>query len=179
MKTLRLALSFIILVVFSCSNSLGQRIIRTEMVNHLDNYFFDGIGYISGTATYHLTIQLSKETGKIQKIHWVLGDCSLANENGEKVRIIDSGHDTYGTLWGFFNKPNYYCAEIWGSPELTYPDVEDGWLDGIMPAENPIEGTFVSMSFKYIFKGHPFSLSALVQIHINANGDVTAEVIKP
>jgi hypothetical protein len=115
----------------------------------------------------------------IQKVHWVLGDCNLTNENGETVRVIDSGHDTYRELWDFFNEPNYYCADVWDSPWFTYPDVEDGWLDGIMPADKPTEGVFIAMSFKYVFKGHYLKYPVLIQIHTNAHGDVTAEVYKP
>lgn len=179
MKTLRLVLSIVILAVFSTSTSLGQRIIHTELVFTAEDYTVEGWGTLNGTATYLLTIQLSKETGMIQKIHANIQHCDITNEYGEKLRTIDTSVDTYGSSWDFWNRPNYYNAEVWGAPEITF-NAEDGWLDdmGILPDETPDEGKMVAMAFKWIYKGHPLHLGALVQIHMNANGKVTAEVYK-
>ncbi len=179
MKTLRLALSIIILAIFTSITGLGQRIIHTELVMTADDYLVEGWGILNGTVTYLLTIQLSKETGMIQKIHANIQHCDITNENGEKLRTIDSATDTYGTSWDFWNRPNYYNAEEWGAPEITF-NVEDDWLDdlGILPNETPDEGTMVGMAFKWIYNGHPLHLGALIQLHRNAHGDITAEVYK-
>ena len=57
-------------------------------------------------------------------------------------------------------------------------NVPDGWLNNILPAVFPEEGTIVKMSTKVLFRGSTFSLEGLLQIHMNANGDITAEIRK-
>ena len=178
MKTMKLSLFIAALALFTFSNSLGQQIIHTEATCNFDNYDMgDPIGIVNGYLVYHFTIRLSKQTGKIESIHWVAKDCNVVNENGDAVRSIDSGHDTQGFGWDFWNRPNYW-NEVLYSPNCTY-SVEDGWLNDIMPGELPEEGTFIGMSFKIICKGYVGKFSSMAQLHINANGVVTAYVVKP
>jgi len=185
-----------ILAGFSCIPCVGQKVLQADLVFTMDNYEWPGIGILNGTAEYRLTIKLSKETGLIESIHWVIRQSNITNELGDKIKPIDSGHATYeasyydevldddiGMMWDFWNRPNYFNHTVWGGdPDQFYFDVADGWLSdmGIMPDpdELPVEGSFVSMSFKWIYKGVVYELSQLIQIHMNAHGDVTAEVYK-
>jgi hypothetical protein len=135
------------------------------------------IGLVNGHITYHFTIRLSRETGKIESLHWVTKDCSIVNENGEIVKSSDAGHDTKGVIWDFFNRPNYWNEQLY-SDKCTY-NIEDGWWNNIMPETLPEEGTCVGMAFKIIFNGQVFRYYSLLQLHINSNGVVTANIIKP
>jgi len=178
MKTLRLILSIFIFAVLASNNSWGQKIIHTEATCNLDDYDMGyPIGIVNGYLVYHFTIRLSKETGKIESVHWVAKDCNIINENGYAVKSIDAGHDTKGVGWDFWNNPNYW-NEILYSPNCTY-SVEDGWLDYIMPDQLPEEGTFIGMSFKVICNGFVAKFSSMAQLHINANGIIIANVAKP
>ena len=178
MKTLKLICSIIIIAAFTCSNSWAQKVIHTEATCNLNNYDMGyPIGIVNGSIIYHFTIQLSKETGKIENLHWVAKECNIINEDGIAVKSIDAGHDTKGVIWDFFNRPNYW-NEVLYSPNCTY-NVEDGWWNNIMPDELPEEGTFIGMAYKVIFNGEVFRFYSMVQLHMNANGDVTAEVINP
>jgi len=178
MKTFKLTLLILTLAALTCGSSLGQTIIHKEATCNFDDYDFGSpIGIVNGYVVYHFTIRLSKETGKIESIHWVTKDCNIINENGDVVKSIDKGHDTQGIIWDFFNRPNYW-NEQWYSPNCTY-SVEDGWLNSIMPDELPDEGTFIGMSFKIIFNGDVAKMASMAQLHINANGEVTVNFIKP
>jgi hypothetical protein len=178
MKTLKLTFSIVVMALLTCGNSWGQKIIHTEATCNFDNYDMGyPAGIVNGFIVYHFTIKLSKETGKIESLHWVAKDCSITNTDGDVVKSIDAGHDTQGVIWDFFNRPNYW-NEILYSPDCTY-NVEDGWWDNIMPEELPEEGTFVGMTFKIICNGEVARFYSMAQLHINANGEVTANVVKP
>ncbi len=172
MKTLKLSLAIIVIVMLTITNSQGQIFKAQSIVtiDHLD--YGPPIGEVYGTYTYSFTFKLS-ESGLIEGLHWNVVQCDLQNENGDKVKVIDSGLDTKGIIWSFFNYPN---ASNTGYP-ITY-NVTDGWLNDIMPTEMPVEGSFVNMSLKLICKGKMFKWYGLLQFHLNANGELTAEVTK-
>lgn len=177
MKTIKLTFSIIVIAVLTCSNNWGQTI-HTEATCNMDNYDMGyPAGIVSGYIVYHFTIRVSKETGKIESLHWVAKDCNLVNTNGDVVKSIDAGHDTYGVLWDFFNRPNYWNSVLY-SDKVTY-NVEDGWWDNIMPAEIPSEGAFIGMAFKIICNGNVGRFYAMAQLHRNSSGEITASVIKP
>jgi hypothetical protein len=133
-----------------------------------------GIGSVSGTFTYQYSLNLSKE-GYIENIHWVVQDLNLYNESGDKIIYIDSGHDSFGILWNFWNNANSY-----NDPALTHYYREDGWLDAMIPAEMPLEGSLVSLSFKAMCKEKKYTFYAsMAQLHMNVNGAITANVVKP
>ena len=98
----------------------------------------------------------------------------MVNDNGDPVKIIDSGHDTYGSFWDFMNNKDVY-NEGWN---ISY-DIPDGWLNEWWPALMPLEGSMVAMSTKILCKGKMLDWSFMTQLHINANGDITANVVKP
>ena len=172
MKTLKLLVTFIFLALITCNMISGQpyhvRVVVT--INGLD--YGPGIGVVTGTFTYQWTLWLSAE-GYLKSMHWNVIDNDLSNQDGDKVKTIDSGHDNLGIMWDIFNNPGVYNT---GYP-IIY-SVQDGWMDGIMPSELPLEGTFSNMSCKVICKGTKYSLAGLMQLHMNANGDVTANVVK-
>ena len=85
------------------------------------------IGIVDGTYTYRFTFRLSK-TGELESLHWKVIACDLVNDKGDKVQVIDSGHDTYGLGWYLWNNINTFNA---GAP-IYYEGVEDGWLNDII-----------------------------------------------
>jgi hypothetical protein len=171
--------SLIVILLFAfavCNNSWGQKVIQKETVVTLYGVgidYGDGVGYVTGTYKYHFTLHLSKD-GYIQSIHWNATDFNLRNEAGNWVKIIDSGHDSYGFIWDFWNNKDAYNAGF----NISY-DIPDGWLSEWMPEEMPDEGTFVDMSCKILCKGKIIDWSFMVQLHMNANGEITADVVKP
>jgi len=178
MKNLKMLLLLVALVFLTCTISYGQRIIHTEATCMFDKYDMGSpIGLVDGYIIYHFTIRLSKETGKIESLQWHTTDCNIINEAGERVISLDAGHDTQGVLWDFFNKPNYWNSVLY-SDKCTY-NVEDGWWNDIMPESLPEEGTFIGNCFKLIYNGEVFRGPFMSQIHINANGDVVVNFIKP
>ena len=172
MKTLKLLLSVIVVALFVNSNLYGQTIQKRVIVHINGCDYGPGLGVVTGTYTYQYTFRLDK-SGKLVNMHWNVIANDLVNDSGDKVRVIDSGHDTFGAMWYIWNN-------IAGFNE-GYPfeyEVEDGWLDDMIPDVLPLEGTVAKMSTKVMCKGTTFSLAGLLQIHINANGDITAEVRK-
>ena len=131
-----------------------------------------GIGIVNGTFSYLFTIKLD-ENGYMKSMHWNVGSCNLTNDNGDRVLVIDSGTDTYGFFWDFWNNPASYNGAL-----PIYFSVEDGWLDDIYPYVAPLEGTFANMIAKVMCKGFKYDLAGLMQFHVNANGTVTAIVKK-
>jgi hypothetical protein len=177
MKTLKFFISAIAIIAITCGYCSAQTI-HKEATCHFDDYDAGPpIGVINGTVTYHFIIRLSKETGKIENLHWVAKECSITDEYGKAVKSIDAGHDGTGELWDFFNNPNYW-NEFYGTPSITYPEITDGWWDDYMPSSLPDEGTFVSMAFKLLCKGKMIKMYCLAQLHVNANDDVTVNFIK-
>jgi hypothetical protein len=60
---------------------------------------------------------------------------------------------------------------------ITY-NLTDGRLDGIMPVEKPLEGTFTAMSFKILVKGTMIKFGSLAILHLDAKGEPTVDIIK-
>jgi hypothetical protein len=177
MKTLKLIVAVFIITFFTGSNTFGQ-VWHVDVVVTFNNFDYSFItpvlGIVSGGYTYSYAIKLSDD-GKIESIHWVAKDCNLQNQNGDKIIVVDTGHDNLGYVWDFWNKPDYYNGN---DPRIQY-DSEDGWLDGYMPASMPIEGAIVNMSFKMMIKGQKFTaFSGMVQLHRNSKDVITAEVLK-
>ena len=178
MKALKLLLVIFCLSFLANGNSFGQ-VMHLQAVVTFDEYDYTPyspmLGIVSGSYTYNYAIKLSKE-GKIVNVQWHVTDCDLHNQKGDKIIVVDTGHDNLGLIWEFWNSPNKGNGY---DPRLTYA-VEDGWLDDYMPEVLPLEGTYIDMSFKMMIKGEKWDLYAgMVQVHINANGILTADVSKP
>ena len=178
MKTLRLVISIIVVAVISCNVISWGQPIQSDIIVTFTDYDYTavapGLGIVNGTYTYHFSYKLSKE-GFIEAIHWNVTDFNITNQDGEKVKVVDSGHDTNGWLWAWFNIPNS-LNEF--NPGLTY-SCTDGWLNELMPSPMPAEGVAVEMSCKVFCKGEMFRIPFLGILHINANGVETVNVIKP
>lgn len=177
MKTLKLAFAIVACAVLTQLHIIGQPV-QTDIVVTVDNYDYSsiapGIGIVNGTYTYHFSYKLSKE-GFIESIHWNARNFKLYNENGDKVIVIDSGHDSYGILWPWYNTPD---AMNGYDPKIDY-DCPEGWLTDFMPDPMPSEGVSVEMSLKILCKGEMFKMPFLSILHINANGVETVNVVKP
>lgn len=172
MKTSRLTFSVIVIALLICGNVNGQLLQKNVKVNLYGIDYGPGIGTVSGYFTYHFTFKLNDE-GMLETLHWNAKDFHLTNENGDKVKVIDTGHDTFGIIWDFFNNPAYYNEGY--AIEYSEPD---GWYDDIMPSEMPTDGAFINMSFKILCKGVVLKYGSMSILHVNANGDVTVEIYK-
>ena len=178
MKTLKCTFAIFVFVLFTGSNILAQ-VWHVDVVvtfNNLDYSFLTPLlGTVSGSYTYSYTLKLSDD-GKIVSVHWVVKNCDLHNQYGDKIICIDTGHDNLGLLWDFWNKPDFYNGN---DPGIQYSS-EDGWLNDYMPDFMPNEGTFIDMSFKMMIKGKKFDVFAgMVQLHRNSKGEITADVSNP
>ena len=174
MKTLRLALSIIVIASLTCSTGFSQTFQKDVVVTLNGMDYGEGIGVVYGTYTYHFICHLSDE-GFLERLHWNAKNFDLYNENGDKVKVIDSGSDTYGIIWDFINMPDFYNGY---SPLISY-SVPDGWLDDIMPPEIPAVGTFINMSCKIMCEGTISNWGSMVVVQINANGEITVTHVKP
>jgi hypothetical protein len=176
MKTLKLALTIIVIAAFTC-NGWGQKTLHEEIVVTITNLDYSSlspeIGIVSGTYVYHLAYKLNK-AGFLESIHWNAHDFNLTNASGDKLVVTDAGHDNYGLLWVWFNTPDFMNGYI---PEIDY-DCPEGWLTPYI-AEMPAEGSSVEMGCKVICKGHIFKMPFMAQVHINANGVTTVETYRP
>ena len=184
MKTLRLL--FCAAVALLTCNSYGiGRPFQTDIVVTITNvdysFISPEIGILSGTYTYHFSYQLSKD-GYIESIHWNVTDFNLHNQNGEKAIIVDSGHDSNGDLWAWYNEPN----NMNGNPSNMVYSCDNGWLDDLMQVQRGdetiyprTEGVAVEMSCRLLVKGKGFRVPFLSVLQINANGVTTVDVVKP
>lgn len=178
MKTLKLVLAVLAIASITNSNLFGQ-VWHADVVVNFYGYDYTSVapflGVVSGSYTYSYAIKLNKD-GKIESVHWVVKDCNLYNQNDDKIICIDTGHDNLGLIWEFWNRPDEGNGF---DPRIIY-DNQDGWLDDYLPDEFPIEGAMVDMSFKMMVKGQKYVFFAsMVQLHRNAKGVITAEVIRP
>ena len=120
---------------------------------------------IVGSWDYHVTFHVNPKTGFVVKQHNNVLHSELTDVvTGEKLVMIDTGNDRLN-FWGNWN-----------------------WWDGVTGAGMPIsgwwpdnggEGSMVAGSFKWISKGgYKVTIHWILQLHINANGEVTADVYK-
>lgn len=173
MKTLKFTLAIVVTVFFTFSNLLGQVAHQEIVVTITDLDYGTGIGTVNGTYTYQFTFKYS-EIGNIESLHWNVIACDLVNEKGDKVQVIDSGHDSYGLGWSLWNNIN---ALNTGFP-IVYEGIVDGWLNDLLPDDIFFEGSYVNMAAKISCKGKTISFGCMLQLHRNGKGDITAEVEK-
>jgi hypothetical protein len=175
MKTLKIAISIIVIAVFTCGNFSAQTY-QTEMHGTFDGiYVLCGLGPVSGELTAHLTYHLNSKTGKIDNMHFNIPKCEIWNTvTLEKYKLVDVGNDNLGVIWDFFNNINFYN----GSEGIYYDNITDGWLTSLLPSVFPSEGSYVEMSFKFIAEGKIYRYAAMYQYHQNANGQITVDKYK-
>jgi len=129
---------------------------------------------VSGEFTMHFTYHVDKKTGKVVQIHYnILQSCLINDSTGEEYFIIDTSTDN-SNLWGgwdFFS--NLQSINI---PYGIFYEVEDGFLDF---ANNPGEGKYIE-SYKVMSKsgGKVASMFFMIQLHMNAGGDITGGIEK-
>ena len=175
MKTLKLTFLIFAMAAMTIHNGYGQTVHR-DLVGTIPGLDLGPeFGIISGTITYHFMYKVSKG-GFIESIHWNLTDVEIINDRGETLKITDTGNDNYNYNgnWEFFNTLN---ASNGGA--VIY-NVDDGWLNSVMPPPDqmPTEGRFNELSWKFMIKGKQMRLGALVLFNMNANGDITVNVVK-
>jgi hypothetical protein len=174
MKTLKLfAAAFALLWIASTNQTQAQTFQKQLVIIENDIAPWCLNRPVTGKFVYHFAYHLDRKTGKINNVHWNLLQADIRDtETGEKYIFHDTGNDRIGFWWDFYNNPNSSN----GIPDLY--NVEDGWLDEVMPEVLPQEGTLVGMNFRFTGKGMMLNWSMLIQLHMNANGEVTAEVYK-
>jgi hypothetical protein len=174
MKTKVFFMTALLLGIFTNSSPANAQTKQQELVANFGIMYIPCVDrWISGTWTAHFTYFLGKD-GKIERMHVNTKKSDFFDINtGEEVICLDTFNDSYGSYFWFMNNPN--AAN--GGEDIY--NVEDGWLDEYMPEDYPFEeGTMVEMNWKYLIKGKKFGFSSLIQIHRNANGEITAEVVK-
>jgi hypothetical protein len=170
MKTLKIAILIASVTLLTCGNISGQVIHQDVVVTISGIDYGPGIGTVYGTYTYRYTFKLSKD-GFLENIHWNVINQNLANDNGDKIIVMDSGHDNLGIFWQIWNNIN-----AWNEGYNISYAVEDGWLDDYIPPVMPVEGSYINPC-KIKCKGVTLDFSIKVQIHINSSGEITANVI--
>ena len=174
MKTSNVIVTMLVFVFIVAGFSANaQTIQKKDLIMTQENFYCPCIGiYISGTWTAHFTYYLDKK-GKISRIHWnTLKSDFINDENGEKVKVIDTGNDNIGNGFWFMDNP----TGANGDPDHIYYNVPDGWLDELMPDILPFdEGSYVEMNFKWMYNGVVFGGKFKTQLHINAKGEITVD----
>jgi len=172
MKTLKLFIAGLVVVFIATSNSASAQTIQHNVNADFQEAIYIPCAdvWIQGTLTFHFTYNLNKKTGKIDRMHWnVIHQDLMEVETGEKFIIIDTGNDNMGLNFAWFNNLNSSNGLV------GVYDVEDGWLNEWMPEDIFDEGSYVEMACKFIVGGEVYSISVMVQIHKNANGEVTVD----
>ena len=174
MKKIRLLVTVSLIGLLAGFNSVNA---QTKQID-LHASFTNGVVWclgttLSGSWTYHVTYHVDKKTGEIDNLHWNVKHCDLWDLDGNKYKAIDSGNDNLGAWWDFFNNINFYneleeSGIVW--------DEDDGWLDPYWPADMPVEGSFTNM-FKFVGNGHKVSMHFVTQLHMNANGVITVDIV--
>lgn len=178
MKPKFLFIPLLILAVIAISSPAGAQTRQFKLVADFRPMYFECLDRtIAGTWTAHFTYFLDKD-GKIARLHINTWKSDLNDVNtGEEVKCIDIINDSWGYYFWFLNNPNAGNGIPPDEPNMF--NVEDGWLDEYMPEVYPFEeGTMVEMNWKYMIKGEKFGISTLIQLHVNAHGELTADVLK-
>jgi len=184
MKTIKSLFAFFLIILLGCFSSVFAQTKQFEL--HAD--FTDGAVWclgktLSGSWTYHVTYHINKKTGEVDNLHWNVKHCDLWDSDGNKYKAIDTGNDNLAAWWNFFNNINLY--NDLEDNNIQY-DEEDGWLDPDVyvdpdnpgwPTIFPQTGMMVN-TFKFVGQGDKVTWKSLIQVHMNANGDLTANFIK-
>jgi hypothetical protein len=168
MKTLKFTLSIFVIAFFICINKVDGQTVQVY-----PNVTVDGVAWclnrpVYGYITYHLTYHLDRKTGFVDRMHANVHKAELwDSKTGEKYIYIDTGNDNLGVSWGFWNNPD--------NPGFDYDLPENSIPVGTLPTE----GCNVWATFKLITKGgEKYTMRSVTQVHINANGETTAEFYK-
>lgn len=115
-----------------------------------------------------MTYHLDKKTHFVDRMHANVHKAELWDEEtGERYIYIDTGNDNLGISWGFWNNPD--------NPGFDYDLPENTIPVGTLPDE----GCNIWATFKLITKGgEKYTMRSVTQVHINANGETTAEFVK-
>ena len=173
MKTLKMLVSVFIIALLACFNSVSAQTKQFDIHAELDHVVVWCLNKeLSGSWTYHMTFHVNKKTGEVDRLHWNIKHCDLEDNEGNKYHVMDSGNDNLGAWWDFFNN-----IKLFNEGNGSVWDVEDGWLDPYWPTVMPQEGSVVNM-YKFIGNGEVVKLFVVTQLHINANGEITADVAR-
>lgn len=175
MKSLKLlSVVFFMASIIFTYNANAQSMQKKDLTMTIEEWYIPCLDiFVTGTWTAHFTYHLNKD-GKIDRMHFNTFISDFVDmETGEKIKVIDTGNDKLGTMFWFLNNP----TSANGDPDKIYYNVpEDGWLNEYMPEIYPFdEGSYVEMNFKWMYKGIVYGGKFRTQLHINANGEITAD----
>jgi hypothetical protein len=178
MKTLKLSMvAFGILCLIAGNDAMAQTKqfnLYAKVEHGLIMCLADNGITVSGDFTMHFTYHLDKKTGKVVQIHYnILHSCLTNDVTGEEYFIIDTSTDN-SNLWGGWDF--FSVLKSINIPYGIYYEVEDGFIDF---APNPGEGKYIE-SYKVINKsgGKVASMFFMIQLHMNADGDITGGIEK-
>ena len=176
MNKLRMLVSAFIIALLACFNSVSAQTMQFDLHADFDDVVVWCLNKeLSGSWTYHMTFHVNKKTGEVDRLHWNIKHCDLEDNEGNKYHVMDSGNDNLGAWWDFFNNINYY--NVYPVDTGLEFDEADGWLDPYWPAVMPQEGSVVN-TYKFIGNGEVVTMSVVRQLHIHANGEITADVVR-
>jgi len=156
MKTLKLTLMIVAIIFFAVTGRIYSQTYHAEYHSVLDGVIGTCIERpISGEYTYQINYHLDPKSGAVDNVHWnVLHANVYDTETGEKLVLIETGHDIIGVNWDFWN---------WAS-------------GGVMPTpfQWQGEGVVVEATFKFIAKGgEKFGFTERIIVHRNAADEIT------
>jgi hypothetical protein len=172
MKTLKIFLPLLLVAFVVSTTSVNAQTIQRDLNGTFNEPIYVACAdmYLIGTLTFHFAYHLNPKTGKITNMHCNVLHSDLQNpETGEKVIFLDTSSDNLGAFWDWMNNLNYYNGY-----EDIY-DIPNGWLNAVMPATLPEEGSYIEMSWKLYSGGEKYRMSFMTQIHKNAKGEVTVD----
>lgn len=175
MKTRKLLIFLTLLLWIVLSQTLQAQTFHKTVTCTIDNCVIICLNRaVYGAVYYDFSYHIDKKTGKMNSLRWNAHGAEIYDsETGEKFLYMDTGIDNLGAFWDLWNNINAYNT---GYP-ISY-NVEDGWLDSVMPSVLPGEGTYVN-TYKLIGKdGTKVSWTWWTQVHVNANGELTVEIIR-
>ena len=160
--------------LFIGSAVLNAQTFQKDLRATIDNEYVACLNkQLSGEWTYHIVYHIDKETGELVNVHWNIKHCDLWDSEGNRYKCIDTGNDNIGSfIWDVWNNINAYNAGY----GIVYYDVTDGWLP--IPAELPGEGHLISAVFRFMGNGDKVTWTIQWFVHMNANGEITAEVYR-
>ena len=168
MKTMKKILLVLLAAIFTSGGIAMAQTVQVYTTATVDGVAWCLNRTVKGYVTYHLTYHLNK-TGYVDRMHANVHKAELYDaETGEKYIYVDEGSDNLGVSWGFWNSPD--------NPGFDY-DLEENTIPiGTLPSD----GCNVWATFKLITKGGEknYTMRSVTQVHINANGETTAEFYK-
>lgn len=171
MKTVKFTILIFVIASSLCSNEVVGQTVQFELRSSFENYQVPCLERpIAGEFVYHFTYHIDKKAGKVDRIHWNTAQSEVWDYiTGERYIPIDKGDAISALLMLIQEMVNEINENIeWLYEEFYLPTPED-W-------PTPTINSFVNMNYRFIGeRGSKFTMKLMWQLHMNANGVITAE----